>query len=508
MKTQGSGTKLGTIADPVKFGSMTAGAWPSRMAMLLFLLVALFVRGAWVVYQAHDKRGPEQLGVLSVDIGDTPSYLDPVEALLRGEGFTPDYRMPGVAAPYYLFRQLMDSGSSRDAYVVLQWLLSSVSVVILAHLAWLVTGRRRVFVLVYLVFLASTFTSLYVPAIGSDSLAVSSLIIHVFLLNRAVRYKGKAHLLGAGFFLTWAIFTKPVLAPLLLLAVALLFFRTGRAKSWTYVLWFLVPFIVIDGAWTYRNYNVNGGFHPLTNQGMFAQSFTDGVRYKAMNFVQGYGGDYIWWNPGAGIRWYGVWDKCGEIDQEGRLAAPPPAYAYAPSYGPDSLLRLSNDVRLLHARTLAPADSVGLNSSVLQRFDRYAEAYRTERPFQYHVLSRLRMTKNIFDQNGTESLFSRSFGSLPLWAKGFKLIQSFLYVFCFLFGTVGAIVLGWRWRSTHGHLVVALSTLAIYTTFIHPLGLRMCEWRYLATAYPFMLLFAVVFVEQVATKTLGRSAKH
>jgi len=253
-------------------------------------LVALFVRGAWVVYQAHDKRVPGQLGMLSVDIGDTPSYLNPVEALLRGEGFTPDYRMPGVAAPYYVFRQFMDSGMSRDAYVTLQWLLSSISVVLLAHLAWLVTGRRRVFLLVYLVFLGSTFTSLYVPVIGSDSLAVSALIISLFLLDRSLRFKGKADLLGAGFFLTWAIFAKPVLAPLLLLAVALLFYRMGRVRSWSYVLWFLLPFVLLDGAWIYRNHSVHGGFHPLTNQGMFSQHFTDGVRYRAMHFCSG-----LWW---------------------------------------------------------------------------------------------------------------------------------------------------------------------------------------------------------------------
>lgn len=502
------GFKQEASTDQVRVRAMAKGVWPSRRVVLMLLLVALLVRAAGVVYLAQDGRGPEQLGILAVDIGDTPSYIEPVEALLRGEGFTPDYRMPGVGAPYYLFRQFMDSGASRDAYVVLQWLLSSISVVVLAHLAWLLTGRRRVSLLVYGLFLISTFTSIYDPAIGSDSLSVSALILHVFLLDRAVRHQRVVDLLGAGFFLTWAVFAKPVLAPLFMLALGVLFFRMGRVRAWTHIFWFLLPFLVIDGAWTYRNYSVNGGFHPLTNQGMFSQSFTDGVRYKAMNFVQGYGGDYIWWNPGADIRWYGVWDKCGEMDQEGRLAAPPPPHAYAPGYDEDSLLQLSTDVRLLDSGMLTPVDSSLLRSTVLQRFDRYAEVYRAERPFQYHVMSRLRMVVNIFAQNGTESLFSRPFGSLPIWAKGFKLIQSGLYVFCFLFGILGAVLLGWRWRSTHGHLVVLLSALALYTTFIHPIGLRMCEWRYLATAYPFVLLFAVILAEQSSTKLARLFAKR
>lgn len=488
---------------------MTTSGWPSRLILIVLLVLSLLVRGAWVLYQAQERQGSEQLGRISVDIGDTHTYIEPVEALIHGEGYTPDYRMPGVGAPYFIFRQFWNAGTARDAYVVLQLLLSATSVVLLALLAFKATGKVRVFYAVYALYLVSTYTSLYNATIGSDSLAVSAIIIHLYLLEIGLSQQRKTFLVGAGFFLTWAIFAKPVLVPLLALALLFVFIRTRRSFSFWAALCVIAPFMLIDGAWVVRNYVANGGFYPLTNKGMFSSSFMGGVRYRAMRFVQGYGGDYIWWNPGADIRWYGVWDKCAEVDQEGRSVAPPAAHAYAPGYSPDSLIRLSEDVRALGTGTLSKTDSAELSGSIVERFDRYALAYRTERPFQFHVVSRLRMVCHSFYQNGTESLFARSFGELPVWAQVFKLGQSALYALTFLLGTIGALVIWWRSRTTPGGVVMLLASVALYTTFIHPIGLRMCEWRYLATAFPFVLVLAVISIEQLLSwrsKALGHAA--
>lgn len=462
------------------------------------------MRGFSAWYQAEEKRDSvDLLGRLAVEIGDTPSYIDPVESLLRGEGYAPDYRMPGVGAPYFLFRQLWAPAGARDAYIVLQVLLSSIAVVLLALLALRVSGRKRIFYAVFLLFLISTYTSLYDATLGSDSLAVSTLIIHLYLLDAGLVSRRKAELLGAGVFLTWAIFAKPVLAPLLLVTLIFVALHVRRTRSAVVMLWFVLPFGIIDGAWVVRNHHVNGGFHPLTNQGLFSSAFMASVPYHAMRFVQGYGGDYIWWNPGSDIRWYGVWDKCGDMDQNGRSATPPPEHAYVPTYTRDSLERLSEDVVRLMSGTLPTADSLVLKIAIGDRFDRYALAYRAGRPFQYHVVSRLRMVWNIFDQNGTELLFARPFAELPLWAKGFKLGQSALYMMCFLLGTVGAFMFAWCSRTAPASLLFLLAMVAVYTIFIYPLGLRLCEWRYLTTAYPFALVMAVLLADRLIVRSMA-----
>lgn len=69
------------------------------------------------------------------EVTDTPGYIEPIESILNGGDYSPDYRMPGVGAPYWIFRQFLSQTASYKAMVALQWLLSGLSVLLLALLA-------------------------------------------------------------------------------------------------------------------------------------------------------------------------------------------------------------------------------------------------------------------------------------------------------------------------------------------------------------------------------------
>ena len=79
--------------------------------------------------------------------------------------------MPGVGAPYWIFRHFLSPITSRDAMVVLQWLLSGISVYLLALIALRFTGSRITALITYVLFLLSTFSSWYDTSMSSDSLA-------------------------------------------------------------------------------------------------------------------------------------------------------------------------------------------------------------------------------------------------------------------------------------------------------------------------------------------------
>lgn len=464
----------------------------------LLIAIALVVKGAYIALAVSEIRRPDTPGSFNIQSGDTEGYLAPVESVLAGGDYTPDYRMPGVGAPYWVFRQFLDIPASRDAMVVFQWLLSALSVYLLGLLAVRLSGSERTGLVVYVLFLFSAYASWYDAYISSDSFSTSIMIIGACLLQRAVDRTDLRMLALAGAALTWLIFLRPVYAALLPVALVLLYRHAGWPRPAMAIFAFVLPFALADGWWTLRNWRANHTFSPLTNQGLMPEELTNGVAGHAMSFLQCYGGFYIWWDPGAEIRWYGVWKGGGQLDDEGRQANPPPDYAIVPGYTRDSLFALSERVRALGG--LAPPDSMAELRRINAKFDHYAELYKQQAPFNYHVMSRLRMLGNQVRQHGAESIIVRPISELPLHLKVFKAMQSFYYLFAYTVGTVAVIMLLWNWRRAPSFLHIWLPGVVAFTTLIYPIVLRMCEWRYMVHQFPLALMLGVCMLASVAPK--------
>ncbi|MFN3875686.1 MAG: hypothetical protein ACK4L7_07225 [Flavobacteriales bacterium] len=398
--------------------------------------------------------------------------------------------------------------------VVLQWLLSGLSAYVLALLAWRLTGRHLSGLIVFAVFLVSAYSAWYDVVIGSDSLATSALILHAWLLHRATTSQRRDRLLLAGFLLAWLVFLRPITVLLLIPSAFLTWLYWPGSARWRMAILVLVPFLALDSAWVLRNWKVNGRFRPLTNQGYQPDYFMQEIRGHAMLFLQGYGGDYIWWNTGSDIRWFGIWTGGAPVDDEGRRAKEPPPYAYVEGYNRDSLVQLSERIRHITSGTLHGEDSLRAVREVNAAFDRYAALYREKAPFQYHVMSRLRMFRNLMAQHGTESMILRAFSSLPLGLKLFKLLQSGIFLFMYGLFWPALPAFAWFWRREPSLLRILIPVTALYMTLIFPLGLRMCEWRYLVHQFPFVLMLSTSFAVELVMRRLerGRSgaleAKH
>ncbi|MBL7951192.1 MAG: glycosyltransferase family 39 protein [Flavobacteriales bacterium] len=458
---------------------------------LFFLLFALAFRGLYVALEISELRLPDTIGVLSVQTGDTKGYLDPIESVLAGGRYEPDYRMPGVGAPYWVFRQFLDVGMSRDAMVIVQWLLSGLCVYLLGLIATRLSGSDRVGLIVYGAYLLSAYASWFDASISSDSFAVSTIILTAFFLQRAVDRSSLRDLVLAGAFFTWLVFLRPVSVALFLPMLVLLWHFGTWPQRWKAIIAVLLPFAIADGLWTYRNWRANHEFSPLTNQGLLPADFTDEIRGHVMAFLQGYGGNYIWWTPGADVRWYGVWKGGGELDDEGRDANPPPDHAIVEGYTRDSLYLISERIRAWSAGGLTPQDSLAEARSINAKLDSYADLYKREAPLNYHLLSRVRMLKNVMWQHGTEGILMRPFHTLPIWMRIFKVMQVVFYVFAYTFGSCAVLLLLWNWRKAPTLLHLWLPIMTAYMILIYPVVLRMCEWRYMVHQFPLALLLGV-----------------
>lgn len=138
--------------------------------------------------------------------------------------------------------------------------------------------------------------------------------------------------------MAWIIFLRPVSSLLLFPRCGLARLPLGQSTCNSRGGDIPDPFALFETAWVIRNWRANHEFNPLTNQGTMPDAISKNHLGYMMRFLQGYGGNYIWWEPGADIRWYGRWIGSPEKDDEVRLAGPPPSYAYAPGYNQDSLI--------------------------------------------------------------------------------------------------------------------------------------------------------------------------
>lgn len=454
-------------------------------------------RALYVFYHIKESEAQIRIGSFAILTGDTDSYLMPVENFIDQGSYKPDYRLPGVGAPYWLFRQVMGPEAARDALVVLQWLLSGISVYLLALITLRWTGSLGASLVVYVLFLLSAYSSWYDPSISSDSLSVTVLIIQIFLFQLALDRQRVGLIVFVGLLMAWLVFLRPVCAALVPVGAFFVFryWQGGRALR-TAVL-FLLPFAVSDGAWTFRNWRVNHEFNPLTNEGVMPKYITDGVRYPVETFIQTYGGTLIWWAPGSNMRWFGIWKGGAALDDEGRKADPPGEYAYVPAYNKDSLTWIASNIRLLSAGTMNQQDSTALADVIVEKLHRYSEAYKSQAPFNYQVLSRLRLLRIELDQNGTETILFRPFSTMPLWEKAFKLFQVLLFKFSLIAGIAAILLLRWLPGGEGTVLRSWVPLFTLFTILIYPIVFRVPEWRYLVMIFPLLLMLGVILARGI-----------
>ena len=486
--------------------SLTGNSFIERRWALL-VLIALAFRALYAFYHYETSGEKTKIGTFAIVTGDTDSYLVPVENYMAHDRYTPDYRMPGVGLPYFVFRQFMDPRTSRDALVIMQWLLSGISVYLLALITFRWTGSSRTAMIVYVLFLLSAYSSWYDSSIASDSFSVTVLIIQVYLFQLALDRQRLWLMVLVGLLMAWLVFLRPVCAALVPVGAFFVFryWKGGRGLR-TAVL-FLLPFAVLDGAWTFRNWRVNHEFNPLTNEGVMPKYITGGVRYPVETFIQTYGGTLIWWAPGSNMRWFGIWKGGAALDDEGRKADPPGEYAYVPAYNKDSLMWIASNIRMLSSKTMSYDDSTALADVVVAKLHRYSEAYKVGAPFNYQVLSRLRLLWIELDQNGTETILFKPFSEMPLWEKAFKLFQALLFKFSLIMGIAAILFLRWVPGGEGTVLRRWVPLFAMFTMLIYPLVFRVPEWRYLVMIFPLLLMMAVIGSTHIVRVVRGRMAK-
>ncbi len=458
-----------------------------KRAVLTYALIALLGKALLTVMLVIDRMHDGTYGPLAHVIGDSVSYLDPIESLLAGRGYDPDFRMPGYGAVYLLFRLFFSPQGAGSAMVITQALTDGCSVVLLAITAFRLSGSVRVFRCVFWLYLIGATVSVFNIVLVAETFTTGAIVLSVFLMVSHAERGGRWRLLAAGIALCWAIFMKPVYLVLLPFLIGQLFLAHVSMRSrMVRALLFCVPFLVIDGAWTLRNARAHDRFIPLTD-GAIYPGIVNSPRYPVMRFVQAFGGSFVSWDPKAEVRWFGA-DGGVRPGEHVEL----PTDLTATTFNRDSLEQVSRDMRRWLTDTSAqPAHNL-LGARISSRMDRFRESFILEHPWRYHVFSRLRMTRLFLVRSGTEGLFLHEWPRLDPLAKGYKFLCSVLFMVIQFGGLCGAVVL--LVLPTQRRRYGWIAAMALVCVLIFPIGLRMTEFRYLVPAWPWLTLLCCIGV--------------
>ncbi len=473
------------------------GRLPLPQNRAFWILLALVIKGAFFAWYLSRTYYHDITGFWGQSNGDMMTYINPVEGLLAGQGFQTDDRMPGYPGLYLAFRLVLPAAMACNALILLQLLVSAVSVYVLGLVARQLFGQERAFYWAYFIYVFSTFVSVFDGYFLTESLAASATI---FFLYAWLRFEAQparwVALVVAGGWLAWSVFLKPAHLPLLGVPVAIWAVqcwqgRLAVGRVVRYSALFLLPFLLADGAWTLRNYRRYHEVIPLLKNAWYPESYWPANYFDLMAFCQTYGEDYAYWFPNTGIRWLQGWGNGNFLPPVRWYVkeelAPPPNYVYTSVFSPDSIAQVRTlCYELGNAPGLTPTRITAIRAELKDRLTRYTKSVRAEKPHIYYGWALIRYTSTFlhgtWGYNFLEDILRTG------WVR--FLLRLYHYCFVLVPGLIGLVLLTRRGIRSDSRLL-ALPLFMAYCVGVYVVVLRHPETRYLVPFYPILVLSAV-----------------
>ncbi len=478
---------------------------PGRQNFIFWIIVAFFFKSMFSYYklEVEENRYPNghYTHALAAEAVDTYSYFDPMENFIQKGVYTDkqyeDYRMPGYGWVYYFLRLFFSINTTVNVIIFLQLFLSAVSVYVLALTAFMVFKRERYFYLTFFLYAVSTFVSIYDHVLLTESFCASSFIFSVYFLVKG--QKNPRYLILSGLFLTWSTFLRPVMSLVFILFVLYILIKYIRSYSkvqvMKFVLMFLLPFLIIDGAWVYRNYKLYNEIIPLTKHRFY--SSTEFTYLGHLNYIlQAYGGSVALWEPDADIQFFRP-----KKDFNIKTDVVPPKYIYTSQFNYDSLLIVRSLIADMQDEKLDSAKHKAEEQELIYRMDKYTKSIQDEKPFLFYIWARVRFFKTFLIHSGTHNLFYKGSSELNKIELLAKVFYSFLYVLVLIGGFAGSFYLFYLGLKNTDYLL--MGTIGLYFAFVTPVVVRMDQIRYFVPGYPFFviaLIFCLLSILSMITK--------
>ncbi|OPZ97483.1 MAG: hypothetical protein BWY70_01492 [Bacteroidetes bacterium ADurb.Bin408] len=165
----------------------------------------------------------------------------------------------------------------------------------------------------------------------------------------------------------------------------------------------------------------------------------------------------------------------------------------------DSLFMLREYIMSVRDTTLTMEERLYYDTLAAQALERFTGYVKDEQPLMHYIGVPLHYLRIFYAVPGTYLLFIKPFNELSYLQKTFLLIIACLHYLVLAGGSISAIwvcVSGFfNLRRDALHILVSL--IVIFTILIFPVILRMPDARFMAPAFPFMILtFALLLKTQ------------
>jgi hypothetical protein len=476
----------------------------SRSVFFKWFTVALLSRLVLLaaVFLSAKKHFPERLEGFAFVQNDCQYFLDPVDVYLeRGqmelrerEGIPFAGRMPGYSAPYFLLRLVFERATALSILMLLQILLSAAAVVITAWLASQWFSGRYVFHGVFFLMLFSFHLLVFDFFTLAESFSVSAFCFFLYFFHRFYHSRKNSHLVWAGFFMAWLIFLRPFAATLFILIPACLmvaFFRKSISFTQAVVsgFIFIMPFLLFESAWIYRNYRALGKFVPLETS--ITESYGERGAYRTSavairQLIFAWGGETGEFYAGSEADWF---HNAEPADAAAYIFKPHVFYA---SFNKDSLIELKRIFNRSIDFSLSDHELDSLNRLAASMANRWAKEYQSKNKIRYYLLNPAKRFKSLMTSNATMLIPFPAFSEMNLMEKGIKVISMFHYYLITAFGMIGTWWYFFKFRFCNPvAALVALAPWVLIVTIV--MASDIMQFRYILTATPVWIVFSVYF---------------
>ncbi|MES2681000.1 MAG: glycosyltransferase family 39 protein [Bacteroidota bacterium] len=422
--------------------------------------------------------------------GDTTGYYTPIESFVNGTGYGSFCRMPGLLPIYGPLYFLFGNDWGKTLLIIVQFLVSAMSVYFLAKSALLIFKSKPVFYVTFFLYALSSFVSIWDHYGLSDSFSTSFLVFSFYFFVSYFTNARPASLVFSGIFITWSVFIRPING--MLIACMLLIFliqnKNGLKQFIKGAFLFTIPCIIAISLWTLNNYTTYKRFIPL--QGSFSECYGQALtedHLAVRELIIAWGGDFQEWSVNTEAEWF--FSKKGNY----RTKNPFSGKTFTSGYNLDSLIWLKMNYDSIHTGIEMDQNKKNeIKNRMIASTGRFVDSYRTERPFSFYFFNRLKFLKRFVFPAQLDDLPFPAFSKMQLYHKVIKIGYLALLNFVSLAGILGIFVSLFR-KNFYGIIPLAI---IIFVAVI----LGFVEQRYLVPAYPFLCIYCAFFILLVTNK--------
>jgi hypothetical protein len=440
--------------------------------------------------------------------GDFHDYIDPVENFLKeGKFYFGENnfagRMPGYTIIYFPVRLLFNYNWALNVTLILQVIISGISVFYLAQIFYKWTNNITLSYFVFFIYALADYVSAFDRAILTESLAVSCLI---FLTYHLINYfkginRDTKTLFYAGIFLTWAIFLRPFYIPYILCIpfLIILIQQLNLKNKIITIIIFLLPFIVAESAWIIRNYAASSRLIFLQST-FYKGNMPDPTERSFRKFIESFGGDYAAWNPTSEA----IWFRTDEYIESLGFVRPNdnifPKEIFSEKFTLDTLYKAR---QLLQQYELDKINKIHVDDStneVNMIFSSFLDTYKQERPIYYNIIAPLRITKRFIFHPYTYNV-PFVFSEANFLGKAIKLFNFAISAFVIIGGVISLVLLSFHTIRKFNLTDVLIFSYPYFIWVIVCLIFRSSQYRFMVFAYPFLLIILFKFIHIISLKT-------